>query len=69
MSDELLQLIFLLLRGAEKKIETVEGVNGFAFSRGLDGSLARPHRLNRGDEPWEHGRFGYRVIVRTEDEF
>src|SRR5216684_1775492 len=69
ISDKLAELILLLLWGGEEKIETVETVDGFAFSLGLDGALAGSHRLDRRDESRKHGGFGYRDIVRAQHEF
>src|SRR5438094_543212 len=69
MSGEFLQLIFLLLGGGKKKIETIEAVDGFAFSARLDGSLAGAHRLDRDNESRKHGRFGHGDVVRAQYKF
>src|SRR5882762_2368535 len=54
IKDQLQELVFLLFRSGEQKRETVEAVNGFAFSFRLDAALARSYRLDGGDEFRKH---------------
>src|ERR1700746_70921 len=66
ISDKLAELILLLFCSGEEKTETVEAMNGFAFSFWFDGALAGAHRLDRCDQSWQHIGLRDGNIVRAE---
>src|SRR5713226_6112432 len=68
MSDALLELILLLFRGSEKKIESSKRMDGFAFSRRFDRALAGANRLDRFDEFRKYIRLRDGNVVCAEDE-
>src|SRR5713226_8219303 len=69
MSDALLELILLLFRGGEKKIESSKRMDGFAWPRRFDLALTGANRLDRFDEPRKHVWQRDGNVVRAEDEF
>src|SRR5229473_2415000 len=69
IKGHLKDLVFLLFRSGEQKRETVEAVDGFAISFGLDAALAGSHRLDRGDEFRKHVGLRDGNVVCAQHEF